>query len=53
MPPGFTLNLTADHRIAVSAEQVLAAPVSTGGLMTPLVGFALQLGPYLDLFDAA
>jgi hypothetical protein len=53
LPSGWTLRLTADHRVQLSAETEMAWPAHVSMLMQPVVRFLLAVGPYLDLIEEA
>lgn len=51
LPPGWTLRLTPDHRLAVEAKA--PARGTAVGLLGEMVRFALALDPWLDRLEAA
>jgi len=53
LPRGWLLRVLPDHRLKLEAERALPAPVTATALLGALVGFALDLDPYLDLLASA
>jgi hypothetical protein len=49
LPPGWTVGLTADHRVVAAVERPLALPTSAETLVGEFTLFLLGLTPYLDL----
>ena len=49
VPPGWSVNLLADHRIDLRAERRLAMPATVTDLVAEVALFLLALAPYLDL----
>lgn len=53
LPPGWHLRVLPDHRLALERSQPVDQPVTACGLVSQLVGFVLELAPYLDLLKDA
>lgn len=53
LPPGWRLRLTPGHALDLEQERPLPAPVTATSLTAALVGFALDLDPYLDRLESA
>lgn len=53
LPPGWTAQLAADHRLVLSTRTTLTMPSTVTELVTALTSFLLDLGPYLELLDEA
>lgn len=51
VPPAWQVVLLADHRIRMETHASIALPITAAGLITEIVGFALQLVPYLEVMD--
>jgi len=53
LPAGWRLRLTPGHALDLEQERDLATPVTATGLVSALVGFALELDAYLERLDSA
>ncbi len=53
LPPGWTAQLAADHRVVLSTQTTFKVPSTVTELVTALTSFLLNLGPYLELLDEA
>ena len=50
-PPGWQVQVRADHRVAVAADIQLRLPVRAVSLIGAITGFLIALAPYLDMLD--
>jgi hypothetical protein len=53
MPDGWSIGLTADHRVVLEAERHAKLPLTATSLISEITLFLLALSPYLDVFDEA
>ena len=51
LPSDWTLQLHADHRVALASQVTVTLPSTVTELVTALTLFLLTLGPYLELLD--
>lgn len=53
LPDGWRLQVLPSHRLRLQSVRRLPEPASAAVLVTALVGFVLELDPYLDRLDSA
>ncbi len=53
LPPGWTAQLAADHRLVLATQTTLTDPPTITELVSALTLFLLELTPYLELLNEA
>jgi hypothetical protein len=53
LPDGWRLQVLPSHRLRLQSVRRMPEPASAAVLVTALVGFVLELDPYLDRLDSA
>jgi hypothetical protein len=51
LPQGWSVRLTADHRIQLETRESMAWPSTVAALISPIIALLLRAAPLLDLMD--